>query len=297
MHFKSILVPTDFSDASLESAKFVMRLCKQVNTNAHVLHSIDASPFAMYGDYTGWQEIRVTDEVRENADKELDKFIRKLGTDAPVSGKNVVTTDDVATSICEAAKTEGASLIAMSTHGRSGINRVLLGSVTEQVLRNAPCPVLTTRPKSIAGDGDIKSIVCTTDFSKPAMACAKLAVETAKTLGAKLTILHVIDEEQLALLHAHPMLSEYINKETLKEHTQASLDKFTKELGLDPKENAVLYSFKGHSGDGVVDYTDNNSTDMIIMSTHGYSGAKHLLLGSVTERVVRRASCPVLATR
>ncbi len=142
----------------------------------------------------------------------------------------------------------------------------------------------------------IQKILHPTDFSKGADAALELAIEMARTFSAELTILHVyavpVHLDPLGVGYAQPLsLSQKLNDNAERaleplRHRAAKQGVMTQTLALE-----------GIATEAILATAEGCSTDLIVMGTHGRTGFKHLLLGSVAERVVRAASCPVLTVR
>jgi universal stress protein A len=140
---KSILVPVDFSKASLKALVYAESLCEQFNatmTLLYVIEPVGAADF-MYAFPLTLGE----DELRAKGKASVEKFARKNRVKRSLIETTLVRTGRAFHEICEAARTLKVDLIVISTHGYSGINHAIMGSVTERVVRHAPCPVLVVR--------------------------------------------------------------------------------------------------------------------------------------------------------
>ncbi len=299
MNIKNILLPTDFSDPAKQATQYAMGLCKVFDASAYLVHAIDANPYAMYGEYTGWQRMNVADEIKTSAEKQMDALIREFGNKAPITGHNVVTTDSVADTICETASEQKADLIVMSTHGRTGVNRVLMGSVAEQVVRQASCPVLTLGKTFLKSTSKAKVdlLLHPTDFSTEAEKAAKMAIKLCGKLDAKLDVLHVIDDTHVALLYTHPIVQDEPLHEKIRERAIKDLDEYVEKIRQDYPVKSTLELCHGNAAAKICEFAEENKADWIVMSTHGRTGVKRLFLGSIAERVLRTAPCPVLTLK
>jgi len=140
---KRILVPIDFSECSKKALRYALALARQHSATLDLLYVVPTPPYGAgeYGpvDYGDLQE-----ELQENAARELGRTIsEEVGKAAPAGP--IIRTGAAVREIVDVARTIPADLIVISTHGRSGLKHVLLGSVAEQVVRHAPCPVLVVR--------------------------------------------------------------------------------------------------------------------------------------------------------
>ncbi len=138
----SVLFPTDLSEISAHVVPDALELCKLYGATLHVLHVIEADAFvAMYG--RSLDSIpNVEERIRENAEEQLKAFVERFSEISPQSAVRAGNAADV---ICEYAAEMHAGLIIMATHGRTGLPHLLLGSVTERVIRMAPLPVLVLK--------------------------------------------------------------------------------------------------------------------------------------------------------
>jgi nucleotide-binding universal stress UspA family protein len=195
--------------------------------------------------------------------------------------------------IVQAARADSAiDAIVMGTHGRSGVARVFLGSVTEQVIRHAPCSVLAIREQGATLP--FRNILCPIDFSDDSPHVIEGAAELAgpETTGIKL--LHVIEP---ALTYSGLSMSE---------ERLAALDhRATHELAVwasdlaDKMSAPVMTTVDiGRPGARILAALDADpSVDLVVMGSHGRTGIRRVLLGSVAEKVLRHAVCPVLIAR
>jgi nucleotide-binding universal stress UspA family protein len=141
--FKRILFPTDFSEGSVAAAALTADLARQTGAAVDLVHVVDTA--SLWSALDGWAAIDdVIRRVNEQAEKDLEAFAEKHLSGLPRVKRRLL--DGAADKkILQAARDGGADLIVMGTHGRSGLKRLLLGSVAEKVLRQSPIPVLTTR--------------------------------------------------------------------------------------------------------------------------------------------------------
>ena len=206
--------------------------------------------------------------------------------------------DTVAT-IVDRAVVIPADLLVMGTHGRSGFDRLLLGSVAEKVLRKAPCPILTVPPHAPAkapADEAFTRILCPVDFSPPALQALGFALDLARQAGGSVTVLHAIewlaDEEPRA--QAHFNVPEY--RLHLIEDAHSRLQAVLADeprTGCDVKDVVVT----GRAYHQILEAAAAQEADLIVMGAQGRGGVGLTLFGSTTQQVVRAATCPVLTVR
>ena len=185
------------------------------------------------------------------------------------------------------ASDTNVDLIVMGTHGRTGIAHAVLGSVTEKVLRSAPCPVLTVHRKDhklVAGN-----ILVAIDFdneSKQALAYGRLL---GQAFGASLRLLHVMPNHFLHAMTADPIHLAARSHERMGEW-------LTDEDRRNLHATCVLAE-SDLPAEAILNYARTHEINLIVMGTHGRGAVDRFLLGSVAERVVRTAPCPVLTVR
>ncbi|MCX8021999.1 MAG: universal stress protein [Syntrophorhabdaceae bacterium] len=143
--FEKILCPLDFSDYTDEIVKYGVSIAKKFDSTLHLLHVIpNLNYFSPYESFLTPENLVVLEKnIEREIKKDFDKVIEKI--DIPV--KTSIRTGIAFVEIIDYARTEGIDLIVMGTHGRSGIEHILIGSVAEKVVRKSACPVLTIRPK------------------------------------------------------------------------------------------------------------------------------------------------------
>lgn len=141
---KNILVPTDLSDGAEEALDYACELARQFGATVHLINVIGIPVLGVPELGVALTSTVIDTMVRDNQTA-LEQLADRKRNLAPI-GQILLRTGDARDVINQAAKELGADLIVMGTHGRRGVTRALLGSVTETVVRTAPCPVLTVRP-------------------------------------------------------------------------------------------------------------------------------------------------------
>jgi nucleotide-binding universal stress UspA family protein len=189
--------------------------------------------------------------------------------------------DDPASAIVAHAISDRTDFIAMSTHGRSGLKRLLMGSVTEKVLRQSPIPLLACRPGSrMEGWTHVVAL----DGSPRAETILDHLVPLTKLMGATLHLVHI--EPVLSLVRTHEGggdIESYLGR----------MSTYLTSKGV-PVRTAVR---SGSPGAGIVDYAEEVAAGLVAMATHGRTGLRRALMGSVVEEVLRKGSCPLLLRR
>jgi nucleotide-binding universal stress UspA family protein len=186
-------------------------------------------------------------------------------------------------------------LIVMGTHGRRGLSRALLGSVTEAVVRQAPCPVFVVRgdEEAVSPQHAIRRILVPIDFSDASHEAIRHATEIAQTYGAEINLLHVVEE--VVYPSAYGMGDAYFPTQNVIRKVEETLaDMARDEIGY---EHIMIAAVVGYAPLSIIDYAKENEADLIVIATHGRSGFDRMLLGSVAERVIRRAPVPVFIVK
>lgn len=203
--------------------------------------------------------------------------------------------------ICKTAKEIEADVIVLATRGHGGLKHVLLGSTTERVVRFSPCPVLVVRQRKRKGriplglvnstrTFAIRKILAPVDFSTCGLAGVLYAASLARGLGADLRLFHV-------LYPAYPDVLDRVSPNlangSARRNSELDMKALTKVDGLrDLKCETEVRS--GNVVEEICGAASQPDVDLLVASTHGRTGFRHMLIGSVTEQVVRYSSCPVL---
>lgn len=282
---KKILVPVDFSDVSLAALTAAKRMAELFGGYISLIHShipiteLD-EPYALGVSTHVYQNF---DEIQKSLKSRLSE-LAKTHLDEHVRGEVIVSVGNPAQSVIQEA--EDMDLIVMSSHGRTGFKRFLLGSVAEKILRLSPVPVLIVEPESDLGDLD--RILVTTDFSENSEFAFPAAMEIAKKAGSEVTLLHVLNFEQiegesidLALRNIRKQRIDLLGKEHFKD------------LGDRFQTDVILYD--GSANKAIHDYLMEHSYNLLVMSTAGRTGLNYMMMGSTTANVVRLTKTAVLS--
>jgi nucleotide-binding universal stress UspA family protein len=288
--FRTILVPTDFSahaDAALDRA---IALAKAGNGAVHLLHAYEI-PLGTIPPYGVEVPEAVIAGVRDAAARRLEKAAHKA-QGAGLACETHLVHAPAADGITETARAIGADLIVMGTRGNTGLKHVLLGSVAERTVRTAPCPVLTL--KADGKGAPLRRILVPTDFSKHADAALALALDVARDHGAEVHLLHAYDLPA-AVTMAYGIAIPQTVWEGVEEAAAERLADVAKRVTA-AGAKVTTHLVAGPAADAIADDAKHHA-DLIVLATRGLTGLKHVLLGSVAERVLRLASCPVLTIR
>ena len=281
--FDNILIPTDGSECAQAAVGYAEDLAKRYESNVHALCVADSRTLENAPQY-------------EQIKKESEEVAKRTCNDLSVSGvpvEQAVRTDIPHKAILRYATEQDIDLIVMGTHGRTGVERYLLGSVTEKVVRLSDVPVLTVKAED---DSDARypytDILVPTDGSEGAEAAIGPAVDVASTYDARLHGLSVIDTMAMGVdVRSGAIL------EALEESAQSAVDSVEEQAtraSVSAVETAIEH---GNPYRGIRSYVEDQDIDLVVMGTHGRSGIERYLLGSVAEKTVRASAVPVMTVR
>jgi nucleotide-binding universal stress UspA family protein len=282
--YDSILFPTDGGEGATAVFDHVLDLAARHDATVHVLNVVDTTHDTV---------TRVGGTLIDALEREGEAVVAAAAERAAERGVSTVT--DVVPGAIAAAVTDYAAgndvdLVAMPTHGRTGLDRLLLGSVTERVLRTAPVPVLALRPDEDAIRYPFRNVLVPTDGSDCAAAALDHGIGIAAETGATLHALSVVDVASLgADVHSQ------VQVETLEADARAVVESATETAeaaGVESVAGSVEAGSSVHRAIG--SYAEDHDVDLVAMGTHGRSGLDRVLLGSVTEKTLRTAPAPVL---
>jgi nucleotide-binding universal stress UspA family protein len=199
--------------------------------------------------------------------------------------------------ILEEARTMPADLIVMGTHGRTGFTRMLLGSVTERVLRQAPCPVLTVPRKVKPTDAPpVQRILCPIDFSESSLRALRHAATVAREAEAELVVLHVIELLPEATVYGHGIVDIGAYDDKFRETARARMAAAIEDSVPESKTVTEVIA-AGRPYKEILREADERRADLIVIGIQGRGSADLMLFGSTTQQVVRQATVPVLTLR
>ena len=296
LNIRRVLFPTDFSDFSKRAMSHAVKLAQDHRAELHMLHAIvlhEDDPHDPSHHFPDKSKIR--ELLEDLAMKRLDGLLRTSEIPDLVVTQVHRRGVSAAPPIVEYAREQDVDVIVMGTHGRRGVRKMIMGSVASEVVRYAPCAVMTVRGKGeTAPSHDLRRILVPTDFSESAGYALSVACEVASLSGAKLDLVHVLPEI------LHPTFYT-MGMTRIGGVGDGAFKGFESELGqlLDEAEgclgvSAERHLLEGHPGREIVRFSRVSQGDLVVMATHGLTGIKHFLLGSTAEQVLAGAECPVL---
>jgi nucleotide-binding universal stress UspA family protein len=217
-----------------------------------------------------------------------DMTLAEFGIDV----ESLVCTGEPHDVIVDIARQKKADLVAMGTHGRKGLKRLFMGSVTSRVIVDSPCDVLVVKKPCTECAGEYKSILVSFDgsgFSKKAL---NKACQLSKIDGAEMSVLYVIPryEEMIGFFK-----TDFI-KESLLQEAHKIMDD-AKEIASGQGVSIKTEIKEGYVSDKIIETASRLKNDLIVLGTYGWRGVDKAIMGSTTERVIINAPCPILAVR
>ena len=293
---KNVLFATDFSPTSESALPYAAAICRRFGSTLHVAHVLsDANLLLMTGGVNYVCVGTVYEDAHSEAQEKIQQIATRLGQ---IPYQAYVRHGQVWANLSSIVAEKAIDLIVVGTHGRSGLGTLLLGSVAEEILRQALCPVLTVGPSvrgraklpEFHGKGkelapvelELQQILYATDLTPASLTVAPVAIKLAQEFEARLTLMHVM--EQYSNLEDRPI-------ETGVQKLQA----------LVPKDAALAYAPEivmefGPISQSILDTAADREADLIVLGARPARHSTHLPWSTV-HHVVACATCPVLTVR
>ena len=297
-HFERILCPTDFSPFSALALRHALALTRQFGSRLKIVYVIP-DPYA--GAETGnvgppWLQ---TQEVHGWVEAQMRLFLEPA-REARIDHQIEVRSGEPWREIVAVAEVMRADLVVLGTHGRSGLQHLFLGSVTERLIRRLPCPVLTVareEGRTWAAPGLISRILCATDFSDTSNEAVNLAFAIAGKGGAEVLLLHVVENlEEVREAASRVLIDVEALRADVERRSRARLLEVIDgagEPGVPAEPRAVL----GCAYKETLRLAATERIDLIVIGAQGHGLFEHLFSGSNAQHVIRAATCPVLTVR
>ena len=237
------------------------------------------------------------DQSLAEARKEANHYLATLRAAYAAEDLSVrveVREGDVASAVVNAAQQAQARLIVMSSHGYSGVERWLLGSVAEKVLKAAPCPVWVVRTATPP-----QHVLITLDGSRLAEEVVAPAVHVARCFGARITLLRVVAEVGSADIKALDDCERGMGRRMVEEMVEEAADYLTRLADRVGDEPLALQTAvrAGPAAETILDYAKRHEVDLVAITTHGRTGLRRWLYGSVTHKVLDQLPVSLLVAR
>jgi len=280
----TFLAAIDRSSHALHVLRYAIDLAARLRADLHILHVevLHEEPYD--------KQLRIRQE------RMVQEQIKNRNAEGILSVRHVIERDvSPAPSIIRYARDNRCDLIVMGTHGRRGVRALVLGSVAHEVIRFASCPVFT-----ITGDEDeqvdigmLTRLLVPIDFSRHAIGALKYARELAQKLSASLEIIHIVEDTFHPAFYSPFHQSIYDVNPEIETLARNNIVRLLELTGGYP-ERATVEVFRGHPARDIARWASEHGSELIVMATHGLTGMQHLFMGSVAERTVQLAPCPVM---
>ena len=294
VHIEKILCPIDFSDFSRDALDHAVALARWYEARLIVMHvvPIPTVPLPMAG-------VPIDTPVFPIDTAEVTRHVQEWARES-IGSSNIpmdvfVTSGSAAIEIARHAELSRADLLVLGTHGRSGFQRLFLGSVTEKVLRSTNAPVMTIpppvkKPESI----QFRTILCPVDFSDESLRALEYAFSLAKEADARIILLHVVEGL------VNPSYASQFRNVSVLEYYEQMEEEARRQLAAVVPEDARTWArpverlTRGRAYRQILQTADEESVELIVMGVRGRGAVDRLVFGSTTDHVIRRARCPVL---
>ena len=296
-NFKNIICLTDLSEFSNQTVAYGIALAKEFDARLFLCHVVDIPSMALYAE-AQLDPIEQQNQIIGHAENTLGD----LAEGAEVDWQPLITVGPTVSEINRLVEERGIDLAISASHGRSGLKRLVLGSVTEELVRTLKCPILVIRgpeqtsEEPVPVEFRLKKIVVGCDFSDDSTLAFRYGLSLAQEFEAELHLVHVLEPTAYRNLFKTVNDAEKGYRNELKELLTRKLENMMPEdaQAWCSPVNALL---EGRADEKLVEYASENQIDMIVLGVRGHGLVETLFVGSTTDRVARQAPCPVLAVR
>ncbi len=285
--FRNILFATDFSNAADRAIPFVKEIAKHYEANLVAWHVHPPVVNPMTPPET-WASDAAATEARDQVHRE-----HLLRTFAGIPTQVLIEEGGIQSGLQAAIEKHNTDLVVMGTRGRTGIGKLLLGSTAEEILRTVTCPVLTVGPHadpSRESNGQIREILCATDFTSQAQTAAAYAVSLAQEFQARLVLLHVIPRQEP---------NDLVMATDVVESSKALLRKLVPAEAINWCKPEYFVE-EGNPAEKIVELAHLRESDLIVLGVkaeQGVPGAATHLPIATAHKVISQAGCAVLTVR
>ncbi|PEN15219.1 hypothetical protein CRI94_02760 [Longibacter salinarum] len=302
MTTQEILVPTDGSPTSVRALGYAAVLAERTGARIHIVNVDEREP--KLSEVIAIRESDILDDLHADLLPRHDEFEDDEELDLDDFPEQTIQRTIICRSAAEGivtyANENDIDIIIMGTHGRSGFERAVMGSVAEEVVRTASCPVLTACPR--AGDIDpthpirpeVATILVPVDLSSATEEVIERAARAAKIFNASVELFHII--ERVSLPPAYGVGAPALDTEAIERRAHKFLEEQASALensGISVRVNVQ----SGHAATSILERVESDRPGLVVIGTHGFRGIKRAILGSVAEQVIRHAESPVLTIR
>ncbi len=293
---KKILVPVDFSEPSKKAVNYGLSLALQFNARLVLSHIVPSSTALIYTFPT--ESFAFEKEQARYAKSMLPTLVPERYRER-VDLQTIVKVGEVRSELMGIVNDDKIDLVIMGTHGRGTLDRMMLGSLTERMLRKIPVPLLTVSHLDPAKEihdcspVPMRHILYATDLSDSADVGLKFSAELARGTGARLTVLHVLKTTETVYWGAE---GGYLPEEldTLRDDALLRLRASVPAELCEGLEVETMMT-EGEAAREIVRIADEDAVDLVVLNMHGKGFVERALVGSTAERVIRTAHVPVLS--
>ncbi|MBC2716095.1 MAG: universal stress protein [Desulfobacteraceae bacterium] len=290
----TIFCATDFSKLAEEVVAYGITLAKEFNAKLIVCHVVDFPTVSMYGEAVSGP-IEHQNRFMDYARSEISRLVGNESIDSQALVTLGNTTEEIFRLVVEF----NADLVITATHGRSGLKRFFLGSVTERLMRTLPCPLLVLRGTEDGSEPKLqrfpfKRILVGCDFSSDSDLAFKNSLSMAQEFESELHMVHVVEPSGYKDLFKIPAEQGDKFKQDLFDMIKGRLKSMVPDEALNWL-TLQTHLLVGKPYAEIIRYAEINDIDLIALGIRGHGMVEDLLVGSTTDRVIRRAPCPVLS--
>lgn len=297
--FKKILIPLDESTLAERALHYLPAIADKEQSQILLVSIIEPQ---MYSFSLASKDAALIAQLKRDIEQGLQKYLHRIQDRLTEQGYNVTIHQlygDAAQSIADVATKEACDLIAMTTHGRTGISRWMFGSVADRVLHVASQPILLANASLEQKEPlSISHVLVPLDGSELAEQVLKVAQSVALLTGAEVKLLHVL--AHLGSTERQLMAQNQMSTESFQENRTANARSYLERVREQLHQAQVASSYEivsGQAATAILDRTATDEIDLLIMSTHGRSGYSRWAFGSVVSKVLYRAGCPLILMR
>jgi nucleotide-binding universal stress UspA family protein len=282
---RNILFATDFGKNSQRAQETALAYARHFGASVHVLHAFDSVAVApaMAMDMPG----TAITELETQAHHQLERVVREF-TEHGVAAKAIFALGNVESAVERAAEEERIDLIILGTHGIEGLERLVLGSIAEDLIRSIECPVLTVGPqvKTVRPDMAFQRVLFATDFGEASKHAASLAVALACENHGRLLLAHIMSRNE----------ERAPDTTRLNRYVEDQLRRMVPHDALSFCDAEYIVK-QGHTAETILDLAREEKADVIVLGTRNSGGFLSHFYAGVAYEVICRAPCPVLTLR
>ncbi len=294
LSINKILFPTDSSECAEHAFSHAAHLAALFDAELHVFNT----KISQSDEYPALKHLLDEFEDADVEDLPGDRVQRSIpaGKDRVIVVEAGSSGPSACAAILNYVEEHEIDIIVMGTHGWRGPRRMLIGSTTECIVRKAPCPVLSLRMEADAPrNWDLTHILVPVDYSQFSKQAVIQANELARLVNAKITLVHVLEEMAIPTVYgiepvALPQMEHLIDR------SNKELQQIKDEI-IDGDIKVEYHTLIGRPSFLITELAKDNEVDLIMMSTHGHTGLKRFMMGSVAESIIRISPCAVLTIK